>query len=734
MTNPTASDPATQLNHSSAGHAAHAGAQVVCAKCEHANSAQTRFCGECGARLWEPCAACGEPTVVDRRFCGGCGESLDEALQRLIDAMQAALADSEGLAQEGRYVEAAALLEPIRLVEHTALTPLSKEIDRQRSELDDRRKAAVESLSSQLDSAKQLLAAGELRKAFAAVDQTPIALRNNELRDLHQTLKGRIGQADQLRVQIKRGLKEKQFEGLAAAAQRLLELEPADPQVVQLAEKLRSKQSQIDASTSVALLQKACAALRSCDYGTAHQAIARMPGGELNDEQQKVLRGAKERVWLATHLARTRYLDAVCLKAAERFAKLQPQDEKAGSLVESLAKQRRDSMAAAPGQPIVWRKKAPPESRLGAPLLLAPTPKLLAAPAAAKGVPAGQLMTAYGLALQSIGEADHCLNLTPKKKSWLASRPRRAKPAPGGGWGIDIGASSLKAIHLTRDADGELSVESIVCLPYERGGDVRSKPELPLGTPGYVGEAIGKFLEDRDLSTAAVTIGAPGPWTLSRCFQLPFINEAKFDEAVRYEARMRIPLEPEKVVFDRIVTPLPEETDLDARAVTLVACASNHVTTLQERLERVKCKSLQITSNCVALLNVARALQAESAAADAVALIDVGAKTTNVAVAHAGGCWVRGLYHGADLFDHALVKQRQIGWDAAERLRREPWRDAWMHEVDECLAHTADDLAAALQRNLAQFHNESVATIEQHLLCGGGAQQIGLLRRLTTAD
>ena len=50
---------------------------VRCMKCTHINSAETKFCGECGFSLQKskPCPSCAEVNDPDARFCDNCGHS-----------------------------------------------------------------------------------------------------------------------------------------------------------------------------------------------------------------------------------------------------------------------------------------------------------------------------------------------------------------------------------------------------------------------------------------------------------------------------------------------------------------------------------------------------------------------------------------------------------------------------------------------------------------------------------
>ncbi|HTO11902.1 MAG TPA: adenylate/guanylate cyclase domain-containing protein [Candidatus Binatia bacterium] len=54
---------------------------MTCRACGHANPADARFCGGCGARLERVCAVCRAPNPGDSRFCHGCGGPLDAAVE-----------------------------------------------------------------------------------------------------------------------------------------------------------------------------------------------------------------------------------------------------------------------------------------------------------------------------------------------------------------------------------------------------------------------------------------------------------------------------------------------------------------------------------------------------------------------------------------------------------------------------------------------------------------------------
>lgn len=48
-----------------------------CPSCQHENSSQAKFCGQCGKSLnTGNCTACGQKLVPGSKFCGGCGQAV----------------------------------------------------------------------------------------------------------------------------------------------------------------------------------------------------------------------------------------------------------------------------------------------------------------------------------------------------------------------------------------------------------------------------------------------------------------------------------------------------------------------------------------------------------------------------------------------------------------------------------------------------------------------------------
>jgi len=68
-----------------------------CSKCGHANSAEAKFCAQCGGRLESPCPKCGAANSSSSKFCVECGAALPPSDRQGVLGV-------EGSAEERRWV------------------------------------------------------------------------------------------------------------------------------------------------------------------------------------------------------------------------------------------------------------------------------------------------------------------------------------------------------------------------------------------------------------------------------------------------------------------------------------------------------------------------------------------------------------------------------------------------------------------------------------------------------
>lgn len=713
-------------------------AAVPCPGCQTPVIKSSKFCGQCGTRLWEPCLACGELNSVVERFCGGCGGDLAGTVAEAEGHAIRKLAEAERLAEFGSLIDAVRVLEATALAEHSHLSELRGKINERIETYRADRERVIHESSSVLDEVKRRMAVPDYRGALAEADKIPPALRNNELNELHQACSAKVERIASLAEQLAAGVQQKAYDGLVATARQLTELDPADPDAQRLFQQLSAWQAKADAKRDTQHLKAAEAALAENAYRRAEGLLDRIDEGNWQRaaEVDKRYRLARERVWAANYVARAPYATSDAVAAGVRLVKLQPGDPEAKKLATQLS--QRYKSAAAGGMPATWAK-AIDGSAVGGVVEICPTPSPLSEACAPRRLAAREFVIAYGLALHAAGLASVHLNLMPSDKAgW---RNKLKLNAPGRSrhpsWGIDLGGGSLKAVCIAPSADVPV-VGEVLSIPYNR--ELDTSPASREGAlPPSVLDAFRQLAENFDLARSPVALSLSGPQTLGRYFPMPVPSPAKFQQAVEYEAAARVPLPAENVVFDFHADDLPTtQGETLRRWVTLVAANRRQVLKRTQSLGDFGIKQLQVVSSTVALVNASLspggAVAPRSTLEQAVALVDVGGSTSNVAIVSSDKVWMRGLFVGGDAMSQAIAKHLKVDRRTANTLRQRPDQAPWMHQLAESLEGVYEELADQLRRTFEQARSDLGTGIARVLVTGSDSYSLGLVRYLRLGD
>jgi Tfp pilus assembly PilM family ATPase len=699
-------------------------ATLLCPACNESNSAQRRYCSKCGGRLWDACLACGAVNHVDERFCGACGAELSLLVQERRRQLEKSLAAAEQSEKKGLYLHALDDLKAIEQIEHSRLKSLYDEVAERIRRYPQLREQAIADAGQAMAEAQELLAAKRVDAAYARLHRVPLAFQNSEIKQLLDDANSMHAESQRLRALVDSAVRDKKYNGLLPLVERLAQLNSDDAKVAKMLEKLRAHQAKADRRTTAELLKLAQAALAKCDYQQALAAVRRIPAGELDGDAEALAVQVRERFWLFDRLRTEPYASPTLVRIAERLKKLQPSDGRLDKLLQDLAGRCAKEWQLPGGKPATWAR--PPESTmLGMPVDLAPIPKALSARQPHNRESATTLLVAYGLALQAAGQAKHSLDLCPDQgASWLGRVGKLAARRTTTCWGIDVGSSALKAVKLSTEGR-QIVVQRTLVLPYANSSSAAVDAAVLRSS------ALRTFLNERELAGCSVAINLPGAHTLGRFFEMPAPRRGKFDDAVRYEVRARLPLGEDEAVYDfesHEIDAKTADSSTPRRRVMLVAGRREQLQRLLQPWQEAHAARIVVQSECLALSNAAAASSEHERGG--LAYLEIGSQTTNLVAITPAGIWFRGLYAGMASFDQTLATKLNVTRVEAEALRRQPDRSARMHEIDELMQGDFAALAATVQRGLKQLHHETAFTPRQLLLCGGGAYQFGLLRYL----
>jgi type IV pilus assembly protein PilM len=356
--------------------------------------------------------------------------------------------------------------------------------------------------------------------------------------------------------------------------------------------------------------------------------------------------------------------------------------------------------------------------------------------------------TAFGLALQGLGLAKADVNLMPQPKGLLS----RIAPLARGlssvhdAWGIDLGSSCLKAVRLQRDKKTQaIRITEAIVEPHDASwsGGVDEAGFQPVAAA-----TMERFLEQVEGKNVPAVLGFAGFKALGRWFELPPMKDSKLSEAVAYEAKMQIPIPIDDIVYDWQSGP-PSESSGGQLPVTLLAARRDHLETWAALFQSPAIKPVAIQSTCLALYNagqyvaglgekeaqseVKSAATAASPAAPLQAWLEVGAETSNLVVGSSTHVRFRSLGLGSRKLERAVASALKKDHVASRAALRYPAEDPAYHSITEAALPAIEDLVQQVRRSLRSFAGDGLRAASLSV-AGGGALQLGVLRRLVHGD
>lgn len=263
-------------------------------------------------------------------------------------------------------------------------------------------------------------------------------------------------------------------------------------------------------------------------------------------------------------------------------------------------------------------------------------------------------------------------------------------------WGIEIGAGAIKAIKI--EADGQRV--NVLDYAYIEHPKVLSTPGVDANDVLRV--SLGRFVNEADLSGAAIAVSVPGHSAFARFAKLPPVEPKKVPDIVKFEAMQQIPFPLEQVEWDYQTFQSPDSPEVE---VGIFAITRERI---NERLQLLT--DLGITPNFVTLspLAVFNSLAYDEQFTEktpGTIIVDVGTTSTDLIICEAGRVWIRTFGIGGHNFTDALVNTFKIGYPAAEKLKREAEESKHARQVFQAMRPVFTDLAQDITRSIGYYTN-----------------------------
>ena len=697
--------------------------QIACSACGVVNSNEHKFCGKCGSVLWQPCLGCGTKNPVDLAYCCDCGLSLSELLKRKKEEANANLVRGKQLCKDGYFSQAISLLESVANLTDARFQEEAKAAATLIPKVQQREKDAGESVRKILDEVTKKIDSKELTQAKQLIERIPIGLRDQNILRISENLASELANVSALRTEIKEALSAKKFQDLLPKAYRLAELQSPDEQLQQLIKKLERFESNEAAQNAVARITEAKAYLSKGNYQKASESLSSV-ADENCGEHEKTFHAIKDVCWLHDQIVKGVRTTPTLGKIIQRFQKSAPKDAADKFVLEYNKRAKQKSLDIHATYPSWTKPKS--ESVVGPPVSVwseFPTCEASDEANASIRKNQGRFATAFGLALQGIGLATIDTNLMPASRSFF----RKSSSAKNDAWGIELGASGVKAIHLVRGRGDEVHIQQALYFPIKAEQSAIDETDRSMA----IQQCLERLEANADLSTDAAVVSISGVKTLGRFFDMPVLKGKKLTEAIRYEAKIQIPIPVDQIEFDHHIW---DAKDGPLRSVGLISARKDVINQTVELFDSSGFSPFQINSSCIALHNAACfEYREEVEQSQNLGVLDIGVDSSNFIAGNRDQLRFRTIPFGMDKLNQTIVEGLKVTQQEAEQLRRQHGHTMRAHKVDSLMADPLSDFVQEIGRSLSGFSTEGIH-VDRLIVTGGGIAQHGIERFLVLGN
>jgi type IV pilus assembly protein PilM len=283
--------------------------------------------------------------------------------------------------------------------------------------------------------------------------------------------------------------------------------------------------------------------------------------------------------------------------------------------------------------------------------------------------------------------------------------------------GLDIGASSIKAIEMAR-----VGTEFVIT-----GYGQASVPS----NGESVASVINELLQNSNIKSKRVVTSVSGREVIVRYIAMQPVEQENLPNAIRFEADKYIPFDLEEVVLDsQRLDEIGAGFGTSAEMKVLLVAAKKSL--IEQRIQLLKEANLYpvvIDVDCFALGNAFELRNILSPRAEVegkvVSLIDIGATKTNITIMIGNtSFFTREIYLAGNEFTEEIQKKLEVGPEEAEKLKRDP--SVYALEVQEAVSTVIDDLANEVTLSFDFFESQFEREVEEIFISGGGSQFFSL--------
>jgi len=284
--------------------------------------------------------------------------------------------------------------------------------------------------------------------------------------------------------------------------------------------------------------------------------------------------------------------------------------------------------------------------------------------------------------------------------------------------GIDLGSNCIKVVELKESKAG---------LTLNQAGLVTLKTD-PASTPAQKGQLLAKklakLLSSLNIKGASIVTSVPGQSVLIRLIKLPPVPESKIEQVIKYEAQQQIPFSLDEVVWDYYLLKRKKILEME---VLLVAIKIDLIQDVQKKLTSHLPADI-VDVSPLAFYNCVRYNQDYLDGERGVALIDIGAESTDIAIFKRENVWTRSFPIGGNNFTQALQKEFGLSYHEAERIKKGGLEGYPQEEVRKVIRPIMEDLIVEIQHAIGYYRSQVEGLTIGEVILAGGSSQLATLK------
>ncbi|HSW47753.1 MAG TPA: type IV pilus assembly protein PilM [Candidatus Saccharimonadales bacterium] len=290
-------------------------------------------------------------------------------------------------------------------------------------------------------------------------------------------------------------------------------------------------------------------------------------------------------------------------------------------------------------------------------------------------------------------------------------------------FGLDIGATKIKAVWLNRD-NGLLSYNSAMSVANTSPG---IQSESPFDHQ-ELAQTINKLVLDAKITTNKVNIALPEHHIFTKVIDMPVLSDKELSSAIYWEAEEYIPAAIDTMTLDWIILKKPKEIITEKKMQVLLVAAPNKLIKRYQTI--LELAGLSIVAVETETLSIIRGVTKSNNSLTSL-LVNIGSLNTSLSIIQNGVIVFNySIPLGGIVLTHAISSNFGLNVDQAEEYKKTyGFSDKSLEgkvgmAIEPIFANIITEVKKAIAFYTEKYKNES--PISQVILTGGTANLPGL--------